>query len=201
MEFLVQIIIPYILLYKYIAIFIFTFLASSAIPIPSGTLLVASSAFASQGYFNITTIFIVAFTASLMGDNLSYWITRLYSKKILSKIKFTNRILNSKNFIIIEKSIKNHPGPFVFISRFEVISTLATNFICGLSKMPYNKFIVFEITGSFANILFYSALGYLFGDNWQAVNKLIGNFSILLFLLIILCLSIFWKKIIKKLSR
>lgn len=201
MEILVQIIIPYILLYKYLAIFAFTFLASLAIPIPSGTLLVASSAFASQGYFNMTTIFIVAFIASLMGDNLSYWITRLYGKKILSKIKFTNRILNSNDFIVIEKSIKNHPGPFVFISRFEVISTLATNAICGLSKMPYNKFIIFEVIGTFANILFYSTLGYIFGDNWQAINKLIGNFSILLFLLVILCVSIFWKKIIKKLSQ
>lgn len=200
MELLVQIIIPYILLYKYLAIFAFTFLASLAIPIPSGTLLVASSAFASQGYFNIINIFIVAFVASIAGDNLSYWITRLYGKRILSKVKFINKILNSHNFIIIEKSIKNHPGPFVFISRFEVVSTLVTNIICGLGKMPYRKFVVFEIAGSFANILFYSTLGYVFGNSWQAVNKLIGNFSILLFLLVILCVSLFWKKIIKKLS-
>jgi membrane-associated protein len=201
MGFLVQIIIPYILLYKYWAIFVFTFLASLAIPIPAGTLLITSSAFASQGYFNITTIFIVVYAANLAGDNLSYWLARLYGKKILSRVKFIDKILSSKNFMLIERSIKKHPGPFIFISRFEVISTLTTNMVCGLSKMPYKKFLIFEAEGTFANILFYAALGYVFGDSWQAINKLIGNFSLLLFLLLILGLSLFWKKIIHRLSQ
>ncbi|MFA6355416.1 MAG: DedA family protein [Candidatus Paceibacterota bacterium] len=201
MDILVQIILPYIITYKYVALFIFTFLASFILPIPAGTLLIASSAFASQGYFNIYLILLVVIMANILGDNLSYLVARLYGKQVLSKIPFTKTILNSKNFILIEKNISNHPGLIIIISRFEVLSTLTINFICGLGKASYKKFLKYEIIGALLSILFYAILGYSFGDNWKTINKIMGEFSILFFFIIILGISIFWKKILLKLNR
>lgn len=201
MNFLVQAILPYILLYKYWALFTVTFLASSALPIPAGTLLVTSVAFAGQGYFKVGTLMIVTILASIVGDNLLYWLARLYGKKILSRSNFFKKILISKNFNIIERKISRKPGFLIIISRFEVISTLTINFICGLGKASYKKFLLFEVIGTLANISFYVLIGIFFGDSWQAVDKLIGNFSIILFLIIILGVSLFWKKIMARLSR
>lgn len=201
MDFLVQAIIPYILLYKYWALFITTFLASFALPIPAGTLLIASAAFASQGYFNIATIFIVVLIANIAGDNLSYWFARLYGKRILSRIPFIQKILVSKNFTLIEKSINRHPGLIIIISRFEVLSTLTINLICGLGHTSYKKFLKFEIIGALGSVFFYSILGYAFGDSWETVNKIMGDFSLVFFLLIILGISLFWKKILLRLNK
>lgn len=201
MDFLVGIIIPYILLYKYWALFIITFLASLAIPIPAGSLLIASAAFASQGYFNIYTLLIVAVVANLAGDNVSYWLARLYGGKILSRIPFIRNILISKNFVIVEKNISKRPGFVIFLSRFEVISTLTINFICGLGRVTYKKFMIFEFIGTLSSVLFYAIIGYSFGDSWQAINQLIGNFTILLFLTIALGISLFWKKIVARLNK
>ncbi len=200
MDFLVQALIPYILLYKYWALFVITFLAASSLPIPAGTLLVASAAFASQGYFNIAILLSIVVIANLIGDSLLYWLARLYGKKYLSRILFVNRIFKSNNFNLIEKNIIKRPGLIIFISRFEVISTLSINLICGISKISYKKFLKFEILGTFANVLFYTIVGYSFGNSWQAVNKIIGDFTIVLFLLIALVLSLFWKKVITKLN-
>jgi len=72
MNFLIQIILPYILLYKYFALFLITFLASIAVPIPAGALLVASAAFAIHGYLNIFTIIIVVTIANILGDSLVF---------------------------------------------------------------------------------------------------------------------------------
>jgi membrane-associated protein len=201
MDFLAQIIIPYILLYKYWALFIVTFLASLAIPIPAGTLLIASAAFASQGYFQISTLLFIVILANVLGDNVSYWIARLYGKKILSKIPFIEKILISKNFVVVEKNINKYPGFVIILSRFEVISTLTINLICGLGKTSYKKYMIFELIGTFLSVIFYFILGYSFGDSWQIVNKLIGNFSLLFFLIIILAISLFWKKIVSKLNK
>lgn len=201
MDILTQAILPFILLYKYWALFTLTFLASLAIPIPAGTILIASAAFASQGYFNIVTIFIIVIIANIAGDNVSYWLARQYGKKVFSHIKFTKKILESKNFELIEKVINIRPGFIVFISRFEVLSTLTINIICGLGKVTYKKFMIFEVIGSFVNVIFFILIGYFFGDSWQTINKLIGNFGIFLILFIFLILSIFWKKIIKNLKK
>ncbi|MDE2030942.1 MAG: DedA family protein [Patescibacteria group bacterium] len=200
MNFLVQAILPYILIYKYLALFIITFIAALAIPIPSGTLLIASAAFSSQGYFSITKVLIVVILANILGDNTSYWLARFYGRKVLSRIGFINRILISKNFALIERGIVKHPGALVLVSRFEVVSTLTINFICGFGKTVYKKYLTFEILGTIASVMFYGMLGYIFGDSWQAINSLIGNFSLLIFLLIVLGVSLFWKKIIAKLK-
>ncbi len=201
MDALTQTILPYVLLYKYWALFIITFLASLAIPIPAGTLLVASAAFASQGYFNIVVLILVVMIANMAGDNVSFWLARFYGKRVLYKVGFLRKILTSKSFTVIEKRINERPGFVIFITRFEVIATLTTNLICGLGKVTYKKFITFEAIGAFFDTFFYAMIGYLFGDSWEAVNKLIGNFSILFFLAIALGVVLFWKKIIHTLSK
>ncbi len=198
---LAQAILPYILLYKYWALFIITFLGSLALPIPAGTLLVASAAFASQGYFNIVVLIIVVISANVLGDNLLYWLARLYGKKVLYKVRFLKNILTSRNFELIEKRLSKRPGFVIFISRFEVIATLTVNLICGIAKVSYRKFMTFEIMGALVDSTFYAMMGYLFGDSWQAVNNVVGNFSILIFLAIALAVALFWKRIIKGLSR
>jgi membrane-associated protein len=201
MDIIVQYILPYVLIYKYLALFIITFLAATFIPIPAGTLLIASAAFASQGYFNISTLLIVVIIANILGDSTSYWLSRLYGKQFLSRIIFLKKILESKNFNLIEKGINNKFSFVILISRFEVLSTITLNIISGIGKINYKKFLTYEVIGTFANVIFYSSLGYFFGDNWQSVNKLIGNFTIVLFLIIILCVSFFWKQLMHKLSK
>jgi membrane-associated protein len=199
MSFLAQTILPYILLYKYFALFIITFLGSLALPIPAGTLLVASAAFASQGYFNIYVILAVVIGANMLGDNICYWLARWYGKRFLKKIGL-RRVIESKNFKLIERGIAEKPGLIIFISRFEVIATLSVNIICGLGQVPYKKFLLFESIGAFADSFVYGMIGYLFADSWQAVNNLIGNFSIAIFLLIAVGMVFFWKKIMSRLS-
>lgn len=201
MNFLVQIILPYILLYKYYTLFVVTFLASFVLPIPSGTLLIISSAFASQGYFKISTLLAVVILANILGDNASYWIARLYAKKIFYKIGFMKKFITSKNFLLVERGINRHPGVLVMISRFEVISTLTINLICGMGKTPYKKFVIFEVIGTLANVLFYSSVGYFFSASWQVVNNIIGDFTILFFLIVSLMITIFWKKVIDRLNK
>lgn len=201
MDIFLQIILPYLITYKYVALFIFTFLASFIIPIPAGTLLIAASAFAHQGYFNIYIILVVVIVANISGDSLSYFLARKYGKETLSKIPFTNKILKSKVYLLVEKNISRHPGFIIIVSRFEVLSTLSINFICGLGRAPYKKFLKYEIIGALASIFFYAFLGYTFGDNWEMINKIMGEFSLIFFLIIIILVSLFWKKILYKLNK
>jgi membrane protein DedA with SNARE-associated domain len=201
MDFLAQTILPYILIYKYWALFALTFLSCLALPIPAGSLLTASSVFASQGYLNFFWVVIVAVVATVLGDNLSYWIVRLYGHKLLDKAAFTRNIIHSENFTMIEKSMQRRPGFVVFISRFEVIATLSVNVISGLSKVPYKKFLLYEVLGGISYIAFYATLGYVFGDSWEAINDLIGNFSILILIVLAAIVLFTWKKLLKKLKQ
>jgi membrane protein DedA with SNARE-associated domain len=193
MNAVVQIILPYILLYQYYAIFSITFLAALVFPIPPGTLLMASAAFAAQGYLSFFWVVFFGSLGNIAGDNLAYWLARRYGKNVLLKIGF-RKILESERYAAIEKKLLAKPGAIIVASRFEVFTNLAVNIICGLSKVPYKKYIVHEAAGEFAQVLIYCSIGYFIGDNWQYVSGLISRFLMLILIVGILVAVLFWHR-------
>jgi membrane protein DedA with SNARE-associated domain len=200
MDYLLQTIIPYLLFYKYTTIFVIAFGAALIVPIPSGSILMAASAFASVGYFNIYWVIVLSIIGNILGDNIGYWIARKYGREVLSKIGF-RRVLESKSFKMIEDKFNKHPGFIIFASRFEVLSTLSVNLLSGISKTPYKKYLLYELFGSIAQVCMYSLLGYFFADSWESVNTIVGKVSLIVVLILVLVIISFTHKtIIKKLK-
>jgi membrane protein DedA with SNARE-associated domain len=194
-----QTILGYVLLYKYWALFFITFIAAVVLPIPPGTLLMASSAFASQGYLNFPLILIVASAGNILGDNLGYWLSRLYGKPILYRIGF-KKVIDSERYKAIEKRLVKEPGWIIFISRFEVFSNLAVNILSGVSQVPYRRYILYEATGEILQVVIYCSIGYFFGDAWQSINAVINKFLTGIVVVLVILGIVFWKRIKKKLS-
>jgi membrane protein DedA with SNARE-associated domain len=192
MSAILQALISYILLYKYTSLFVISFIAAFIVPIPSGNVLMVSSGFASVGYLNIYWVIIISIIGNILGDNLGYWIARIYGKEVLSRIGF-RRVLESNNFKKIENKFNKNPGFIVFASRFEVISTLSVNLLSGVSKTNYKKYFIYESIGSITQVCFFSFMGYFFADSWQSINTTIGRVVLVLVLIFILFL-IFWGK-------
>ncbi len=200
MNFLIQILLPYLLLYKYWAIFSITLVAALILPIPPGTLLMASAAFASQGYLSFGWVVVVGIAGNIAGDNLGYWLAWRYGKKALHKIGF-GKILDSEKYKNIERRIRKKPGALIFFSRFEVFSNLAVNLIAGLGKVPYRKYLLYEGIGEVFQVTLYCGIGYFVGDNWQEINALIGRFLLLIILVGAIFVIIFWNKIWARITR
>lgn len=201
MDFIIQNLIPYLLLYKYVTVFVISFMAAFIVPIPSGNLLMIASGFSKVGYFDFYLVIIISIVANILGDNLGYWTARFYGEKILSKIGF-KRILNSKKFKEVEVHYSNHPGFIIFISRFEVLSTLAINLLSGVSKTPYKKYLIHESIGSIAQVCVYGSIGYFFSYSWQSVNSTIGKVSLIIGLITIILVIAFGKKfLVRKMNK
>ena len=191
---------PFLLLYKYWAIFAITLIASLAFPIPPGTLLMASAAFASQGYFSFPFVVISGTLGNLVGDNIGYWLARRYGKAILCKIGFRKSI-ESDRYKAIEARVRKNPGFLIFITRFEVFSNLAVNLIAGLSEVPYTKYLLFEVPGEILQVLIYCSIGYFVGDNWTLFSTLLNRLMVIILLVAVLLVVVFWKRITRFLNR
>jgi membrane protein DedA with SNARE-associated domain len=197
MNLLLQTIVPYLLLYKYVTIFTIAFGAAFIVPIPSGSILMAASAYANAGYFNIYLVIILSILGNILGDNFGYWVARKYGKEVLSRVGF-RRILESDSFKTISDKFNKHPGFIIFISRFEVLSTLSVNLLSGISKTYYKKYILHEVLGSISQVCFYSLVGYFFAENWQSINTTVGRISLVIALALILFIISFSKKTIMR---
>ncbi len=196
MNTIIHAILPFVLLYKYWALFGITFIAAFFLPIPPGTIIMASAAFAYQGYLDIWWVFAIATLGNIVGDNAGYWIARRYGRPVLYRIGM-RKVLESARYQKIENRIVKRPGFLIFISRFEVFTNLAVNLIAGLGKVPYRKFLFFEVIGEVFQVVLYGSLGYFFGSNWQTLSSIIGRTLLVLIIVIILFVIIFWKRITK----
>lgn len=191
MHLLLDVILPYILLYKYFAIFIITLLAALAVPVPPGAFLMASAALASQGYFSFFWVVAIGSLGNIAGDNIGYFLARRYGKYVFYKLGL-RKAIESEKYKRIEERLDKYSGLVIFITRFEVFSNLAVNIMCGLSKLNYKNYFIFSAIGEIAQVLLYCSIGYVVGDNWNVINTIISKSFIYTALILVVFVFIFW---------
>jgi len=196
----IEFILPFVLLYKYWALFGITFVAALVLPVPPGTLIMATSAFAYQGYFDFKLVLLSAIAGNILGDNVGYWLARKYGVTVLSRIGF-KKILASDKFKQVERLVRRRPGFILFISRFEVFTNLSVNIIAGLSRVPYRKYVWYVAIGEICQVTLYGSIGYFFGSNWERIGAAIGHTFLVIIVVLIAIVMLFWKQIVGTLKK
>lgn len=184
-----------LLIYKYTVLFLVIFTASLGFPIPATALLIAAGAFAAQGYFDLYTIFLYGFFASILGDISGYFVSLRYGRDILVRIGFKN-LLASQKFQALEILFARHSSLTIFSSRFFTTSLGPTvNILAGLTKITYRKFLFYDITGELIYIALFSGLGYIFSNQWETISQISGDTTAILVLAVILLVlfTIIWR--------
>ena len=175
---LVNTLLPYVLTYKYVAIFIITFLGAILLPLPSGTIVMAAAAFSTQGYMNFFLVLLVGILGNVSGDHSGYWIARRYGIPTLKKIGFRT-LIESEGFYETGQKISDHAIITIYLSRFMTAIAPSVNILSGLSKLSYLKFSTFEVLGEITEVSCFAVTGYLFGMHWTYVDQLFGKLWIL----------------------
>jgi len=186
----------YLLLYKYLALFLVTLLASFLLPLPATAFIIAAGAFAAQGYFNFFEIIGVGFIGSVLGDGLGYFISLRWGKHVLNRIGF-RRMLSSRKFVEMENFFSQYAISTIFFSRFLVTGLGSIiNVLAGLSKVSYKKFFIFDWMGEFVYVSLYAGMGFIVGDEWRYLSNIIEEVALILLLLVLIFLvvRIYFKK-------
>jgi membrane protein DedA with SNARE-associated domain len=186
----------YVLVYKYLGIFIITYLGAIALPLPSGSVLMACAAFAVQGYMNIYLVLLVGIAGNVAGDNSGYWLVRFFGLNILHKIGL-GKFFKKERLDAARKQIDKHPILTIYFSRFMTAIAPAVNVVSGVTELPYKRYLLFEVLGEVTECVVFCGLGYFFGTNWEYVDQLAGKFWIVL--LAGMAASFFtWRLILKR---
>lgn len=182
MNFILTHLLAFLIVYKYQSLFAIVFIAAFIFPLPSTWSLVIASGFAAQGYMNIYAVIAIGLIANILGDNLGYFIGRVYGRKFLYKIGF-GWIFEREWFLKLQDNFKNHSGKSIFISRFVTEIGPAVNFLSGIRKIEYKKFLFYEVLGEAIDVLLYSLGGFIFGKAWIYVYPILNKVWILIILI------------------
>ncbi|MEM4240137.1 MAG: DedA family protein [Candidatus Woesearchaeota archaeon] len=161
----------------FIIIFLETGLVATPF-LPGDSLLFAAGTFASRGAFSLWLLVAILALASVLGDTANYWIGCYLGPKVFTQKKglFFKKEYLVKTRIFYEK----YGAKTIVLARFIPIIRTFAPFVAGIGKMYYPKFLLYNVIGGIAWVLFFVLGGYWFGTI-EFVKK---NFSLVIIAII-----------------
>lgn len=149
-------------------LFLALFLETLGLPIPGETVLISSSAVASQGDLNIYLVIAVAIVASMVGDNVAYLIGRRYGRKVV--IVYGPKVGVTEEKYERAEQITGRYGVYVVVfARFFILLRQLNGFVAGTTGMPWRTFVLANAIGSTLWVSFWAALTYMLGQSFSFI--------------------------------
>ncbi|MHB9098813.1 MAG: bifunctional DedA family/phosphatase PAP2 family protein [Syntrophales bacterium] len=173
----------------YLIIFLLPFMESAAFTgllVPGETVVILAGFLSSQGYLDLGDCLLVISLAVVLGDTAGYSLGKAIGRGYFERHKRL-LFLKERHLRKTEEYFDRHGGKTVFLARFTHFLRAMAPFVAGMSRMPYKKFIAFNVAGGILWTVLFTLLGYFFGQSWQMIEKWAGRaglFILFLFLVI-----------------
>lgn len=122
---------------------------------------------------------------AILGDIVGYLIGKVVGTGYLKK---HGRFLLFKETHIkrTEEYFRKHGGRTVFIGRFMSVLRELVPFTAGMSNMPFQKFLIYEIGGGICWTFVYTLLGFFFVRSWEYIGTWAGKAGLFAFFIVLL---------------
>jgi len=156
--------------YGYWIVFFGVMLENAGIPVPGETILLAAGFFATQGYFHLGAVMLIAMTGAVIGDNCGYWIGHRLGRSLL--IRYGKYVfLTEQRFQTMERFFVAHGDKTVLVARFITGFRVFTALFAGASHMSWPRFLCFNALGALIWSVTMALLGFFFGRSWALLEK------------------------------
>jgi membrane-associated protein len=150
----------------FLIIFCETGLVVTAI-LPGDSLLFAAGSLCALGSTSDSRleIFIVIpllIVAAIIGDAVNYSIGKALGPGYLEKKNF--RFVKKEHLEKTQRFYDKYGGKTIVLARFVPIVRTFAPFVAGIGKMPYPRFLMFNVVGAFAWVIICVVAGFAFGQ-------------------------------------
>jgi len=121
----------------------------------------ALSAVDSSGTLRAPVASLALGAAAVLGNMLNYSIGRAIGPPAFSG---RYRFLKVEYLRRTEDFFRRHGGLAIVLSRFMPIVRTCAPFVAGIGRMPYGRFLAYNLAGGFGWVLLFIWGGYLFGN-------------------------------------
>jgi membrane-associated protein len=122
-------------------------------------------------------LFILLFTAAVLGDNLNYWVGRFFGPRVVKWKTFGYDLVKQKHLNKTHSYFEKYGVKTIIIARFVPIVRTICPFVAGIGAMSYRKkFLPFDIIGGALWIGTMLLAGHLIGTS-EVVQK---NFKLVI---------------------
>lgn len=159
--------------YGYLAVFAFIALESLGIPLPGETTLIAAALYAgSTQHLNIVIVALIAASAAIVGDNAGYWLGHVGGRGLADRYGRYVR-LDATKLKVGRYLFDRHGVKVVFFGRFVTVLRTYAAFLAGMNKMPWSRFLVWNVAGGVVWTAIYAFGAYVLGSAATQVGQTI----------------------------
>jgi membrane-associated protein len=133
---------------------------------PGDSLLVVAGLFAAKGDLNVFILLSTLFIAAVVGDGVGYY----------TGLKAGERIFRREKSLLFKPShlqkangfYEKYGGKTIILARFVPIVRTFAPIVAGAAKMPYRRFVVFNLIGGFLWVFTMILAGYFLGSTLKS---------------------------------
>lgn len=133
--------------YGYGAVFVGIALENSGIPIPGETITLLGGFLAGSGKLNLGGVLMAAIAGAVLGDSCGYWFGRWGGWPLLTKAAHLFNIPEA-HLLAAQRKFSDNAAGAVFFGRFVTLLRIFAGPMAGLVKMPYGKFLIYNVSGA-----------------------------------------------------
>ncbi|MBC8103625.1 MAG: DedA family protein [Cytophagales bacterium] len=137
--------------------------------LPGDSLLFTAGAFSgpdsngsTTGRLSLPLLYVLFFSAALIGDNVNYSVGRFFGRKLFRNEK--SRVFNRRNLHKTEQFFEKYGTKAIVLARFVPIVRTFSPFVAGMGDMPYSKFLTFSVLGAALWVGVCVTAGHFFGS-------------------------------------
>jgi membrane-associated protein len=197
---LINLIEPYFVAAAYIIIPVAVLLERSVfigLVVPGDLILALGGVYAGQGELSVPVVIALGICAAIIGESAGYWIGRRHGLGLVKRLpvlnRFQDRLERSEDFF------DRHGGKTVVIGRYATAIGSFVPFTAGMAKMPYHRFLLYDIPSIIVWATAITIFGFYFGENLEFVDTVLSRFGlIVLGLVVVLFLGRFLVKRVRE---
>lgn len=169
MEFFSERLLPLLVEYGLLAIFITMTLESACIPIPSEIVVPFGGVLAARGDESLWAVVVVATLANMVGSGIAYSLGRYGGRALFERYgKYV--LISSHHLTRADQWFERHGEITVFLTRMMPGVRTFISVPAGVGRMSPIKFAAYSLLGAVPWNLGLALLGWYFGANWEELQ-------------------------------
>ena len=150
---------------------------------------ISGALLAGAGVLNIWLVAFALIVGGILGDSTSFALGRRWGTSIF---KEDNKIFNHTNYQKGLDFFAKYGTKAVFFARLLGPVSWITPFLAGTYKVPYPRFLGYNIAGVTVGIGQFLIIGYFFGSNFDAILSIIKQDAIIVVGITLLVLAAYY---------
>jgi membrane protein DedA with SNARE-associated domain len=170
-------------------------LENAGVPLPGETILLMASFLAySEHDLRLPWIIVVATIAATAGDNLGFALGHYGGRPLLARYQAFFRIKDA-TVARGESLFEKYGSLTIFFARFVFGMRIIAGPLAGVLRMHWRRFAVFNFLGAGLWVTVISVAGYLFGQHWGRLERIVQRFDVAVAILAVLVVAwLWWRK-------